>query len=66
MRPAQEWQRGTAGGAIRRTDYGRFSKIVSMTAFSPYDSSEEGLANMNDVSEGALNDSLKNFLEQNS
>eukprot|EP00455_Lapot_gusevi_P046559 TRINITY_DN614_c0_g2_i14.p1 TRINITY_DN614_c0_g2~~TRINITY_DN614_c0_g2_i14.p1 ORF type:complete len:580 (+),score=298.81 TRINITY_DN614_c0_g2_i14:75-1814(+) len=46
-----------------QTEYSRFSKMVHMKAFVPFTSAEAALQNMNDVSEGVLNDTLKNFLE---
>jgi len=46
-------------------DYGRFVKLVHLKSFVPFSSSENALENMNDISEGILNDTLKNFLETN-
>lgn len=46
-------------------EFKRFSKIVSLKAFRPFTTAAIGLANMNDVSEGMLNDYLKEFLETN-
>ena len=43
----------------------RFAKMVKLTGFVPFKSAEEALSNINDVSEGAMNDTLKAFLEQN-
>jgi nucleolar protein 56 len=45
------------------TDLARFSKLVKLTAFQPYTSAENALQNINDVSEGIVNEDLKNFLE---
>jgi len=46
-------------------DFGKFSKIVQLKAFRPFTSPEIALENVNDVSEGILNDFLSEFLEQN-
>lgn len=45
------------------TNIDRFSKIVKMKGFCPFTSAENALENINDVSEGILNETLKNFLE---
>ncbi len=47
------------------TDLSRFSKLVKLTAFQPYTSAENALQNINDVSEGIVNEDLKTFLEAN-
>eukprot|EP01114_Cavostelium_apophysatum_P015830 TRINITY_DN439_c0_g1_i1.p1 TRINITY_DN439_c0_g1~~TRINITY_DN439_c0_g1_i1.p1 ORF type:complete len:524 (+),score=198.18 TRINITY_DN439_c0_g1_i1:75-1646(+) len=44
------------------TDPRKFKQLVSLKAFLPFTSAENALENINDVSEGVLNDSLKNFL----
>jgi len=46
-------------------DYGRFVKLVQLKSFIPFHSAENALENMNDVSEGILNETLKNFLQTN-
>lgn len=46
-------------------EYARFSKMVKLTAFAPFRSAEHALENANMVSEGAVSDYLKNFLETN-
>lgn len=46
-------------------EYSRFSKMVKMTAFTPFRSAEHALENANMVSEGAVSDFLQNFLETN-
>ena len=33
-------------------DFGKFSKIVSLTAFLPFDNPQTALENINDISEG--------------
>jgi len=47
------------------SDFGRFSKIITLIAFQPYENSEDALANQNAVSEGLMHDTLKHFLEMN-
>eukprot|EP00300_Choanocystis_sp_HF-7_P030337 c39154_g1_i1.p1 GENE.c39154_g1_i1~~c39154_g1_i1.p1 ORF type:complete len:534 (-),score=173.96 c39154_g1_i1:137-1738(-) len=44
-------------------EFTKFNKLVDLKAFSPYTSAENALENLNDVTEGILNDSLKAFLE---
>jgi len=46
-------------------DVSKFSKIVKLNAFQAFESAEDALQNINDVSEGIVNESLKNFLEMN-
>jgi len=46
-------------------NFKQFSKIMHLTAFLPFTSSENALENANDLSEGILNNYLKNFLETN-
>ncbi|KAF9240242.1 Nop-domain-containing protein [Melanogaster broomeanus] len=46
-------------------DFAKFSKTVSLISFSPFKSAAEALENINDVSEGILNDHLKTLLELN-
>jgi nucleolar protein 56 len=43
----------------------RFSKIVNYKTFLPFTSPDNGLENINDISEGILNPFLKNFLLSN-
>ncbi|KAF9527508.1 hypothetical protein CPB83DRAFT_855897 [Crepidotus variabilis] len=43
----------------------KFGKMVSLMSFSPFKSAAQALENINDVSEGLLNDHLKNLLELN-
>jgi len=45
------------------TDPSAFKKMVRLKAFFPFTSSENALENCNDVSEGVLNATLKNFLQ---
>lgn len=47
------------------TEYSRFSRMVKLKAFAPFRSAEHALENANMVSEGAVSDYLKNFLETN-
>lgn len=46
-------------------NFGKFSKIVILKSFVEFKTSEELLENINAISEGALHETLKNFLEQN-
>jgi len=46
-------------------ELGKFGKLVKLKAFVAFASAEEALGNINDISEGILNDTLKNFLEMN-
>ncbi|KAF9465303.1 hypothetical protein BDZ94DRAFT_1254202 [Collybia nuda] len=46
-------------------DLAKFGKMVSLMSFSPFKSAAEALENANDVSEGIVNDHLKNLLELN-
>lgn len=43
----------------------RFSKLIKLVSFMPFASAENALENINDISEGVLNDTLKNFLQIN-
>ena len=42
-----------------------FSKLVKFKSFLPFKDAQDALANVNDVSEGIVNDSLRSFLELN-
>ena len=46
-------------------DLGLFSKMCKLTSFLPFTSAASALQNINDVSEGILNDELKEMLEVN-
>jgi len=46
-------------------DASQFKKMVRLKAFCPFTSAENALENCNDVSEGVLNDTLRNFLMNN-
>eukprot|EP00171_Calliarthron_tuberculosum_P013742 IDg13742t1 len=46
-------------------EYVRFSKLVKLKAFAPFQSAQHALENANLVSEGCVSDYLKNFLETN-
>ncbi|KAF7338561.1 hypothetical protein MVEN_02082300 [Mycena venus] len=44
-------------------DLAKFGKLVSLMSFLPFKSAAQALENINDVSEGILNDHLKSLLE---
>lgn len=46
-------------------DLPKFGKMVQLKAFTPFKSAAHALENIMDVSEGVVNDTLKNFLESN-
>jgi len=46
-------------------DFQRFAKIVKLKSFLPFSSADNALANINDISEGVLNETLKEFLQTN-
>jgi len=46
-------------------DLSRLSKVVKLKAFIPFQSAQEALEGINDISEGVLNEKLKGFLEMN-
>jgi len=46
-------------------DFSRFSKLIRFHSFLPFPSAESALENINAISEGAMHDHLKNFLEMN-
>lgn len=48
-----------------QAELSRFGKLVKLKAFQPFESAEQALENQNDISEGILNSTLKNFLEMN-
>jgi nucleolar protein 56 len=47
------------------TDLGKFGKTVKLVSFLPFKSAVHALENINDISEGIVNETLKNFLEVN-
>jgi nucleolar protein 56 len=47
------------------TDLTRFSKLVKLKAMHPFNSAENALININDVSEGVMSEDLRSFLENN-
>lgn len=47
------------------TDPSRFAKMVKVRAFTPFQSAAHALQNINDVSEGIVNDFLRGFLAEN-
>ncbi|KIO20691.1 hypothetical protein M407DRAFT_81283 [Tulasnella calospora MUT 4182] len=46
-------------------DLSKFSRMVSLKSFSPFKSAADALQNINDISEGVVNDTLKGLLELN-
>jgi nucleolar protein 56 len=46
-------------------DFARFQRVVKMVAFSPFDTAEDALENINAITEHEVTDSLKAFLESN-
>ncbi|KAL2312074.1 U3 snoRNP protein Nop56 [Schizosaccharomyces pombe] len=46
-------------------DISKFGKVVQLRSFIPFKNAAHALENANDISEGVLNDFLKNFLELN-
>ncbi|EKE37678.1 hypothetical protein ENUP19_0311G0003 [Entamoeba nuttalli] len=46
-------------------NFGKFSKIIGLEAFVEFKTSEELLENINAISEGALHETLRKFLEEN-
>ena len=42
-----------------------FSKFVKYVSFVPFKDAQDALGNINDISEGIVNETLKNFLELN-
>jgi len=49
-----------------QTDFSLFSKLVKLKGFAPFLSAESALENLNDVTEGIMNGTLKTFLENQS
>ncbi|CAI0446379.1 unnamed protein product [Linum tenue] len=47
------------------SDMNRFGKVVQLVAFHPFESALDALNQCNSVSEGAMTDELRNFLELN-
>lgn len=56
---------GTASNQNAITDLALFSRSIKLKAFQPFASAEDALENANAISEHAMTDSLKNFLEMN-
>jgi len=46
-------------------EYSKFTQIMKLKAFLPFKSAEEALLNCNEISEGILGDTLRQFLEMN-
>ncbi|EEB07290.1 U3 snoRNP protein Nop56 [Schizosaccharomyces japonicus yFS275] len=46
-------------------DLSKFGKVVKLRSFIPFKNAAHALENANDISEGVMNDFLKNFLEMN-
>ena len=55
----------SAGNQKAITDLTLFSRSIKLKAFQPFASAEDALENANAISEHAMTDSLKNFLEMN-
>lgn len=47
------------------TEYSRFARMVKLSAFAPFLTAQHALENANMISEGAVSDFLKNFMETN-
>ncbi|KAG6889501.1 snoRNP complex protein nop56 [Termitomyces sp. Mi166 len=58
---------GSSSRAVQESikDLAKFGKMVSLLSFSPFKSAAQALENANDISEGIVNDCLKNLLELN-
>lgn len=61
----EEISPGTASNQNAITDLTLFSRSVKLKAFQPFASAEDALENTNAISEHAMTDSLRNFLEMN-
>lgn len=46
-------------------DLSKFGKVIKLKSFVPFKSAAHALENINDITEGIVNDFLKNFLEAN-
>ncbi|KAH6912665.1 Nop-domain-containing protein [Coprinopsis sp. MPI-PUGE-AT-0042] len=46
-------------------DLGKFGKMVTLQSFSPFKTAAQALENINDISEGVMNEYLHNILELN-
>jgi nucleolar protein 56 len=46
-------------------DFSKFSRVVQLKAFHPFDSAEDALENLNAITEHELTPDLRNFLEPN-
>lgn len=46
-------------------DFAKFSQVMKLVSFLPFKSAAQALENINDVSEGIINETLKAFLETN-
>lgn len=46
-------------------DLAKFGKVIKLKAFVPFKNAANALENINDVSEGIVNETLKSFLEMN-
>ncbi|PXF44106.1 Nucleolar protein 56 [Gracilariopsis chorda] len=47
------------------TEYSRFARMVKLSAFAPFLTAQHALENASMISEGAVSDFLKNFMETN-
>jgi nucleolar protein 56 len=61
----EEIAAGTESNQTAITDLTTFSRAIKLKAFQPFASAEDALENTNAISEHAMTDSLKNFLEMN-
>jgi nucleolar protein 56 len=61
----EEISPGTESNQNAITDLTLFSRSIKLKAFQPFASAEDALENTNAISEHAMTDSLKNFLEMN-
>lgn len=61
----QEISQTSAPNQLANTDLSLFSRSIKLKAFQPFTSAEDALENINAISEHAMTDTLKNFLEMN-
>eukprot|EP00168_Porphyra_purpurea_P000032 TRINITY_DN1003_c0_g1_i6.p1 TRINITY_DN1003_c0_g1~~TRINITY_DN1003_c0_g1_i6.p1 ORF type:complete len:462 (-),score=216.19 TRINITY_DN1003_c0_g1_i6:381-1766(-) len=56
---------GVEEAMLAQADFSRFARMVRLKAFAPFSSAEHALENANAVSEGAITDYLREFVEAN-
>jgi len=56
---------GVEEAMLAQSDFSRFARMVRLKAFAPFSSAEHALENANAVSEGAITDYLREFVEAN-